>query len=197
MLPKFIHNRYELYFLNPLIKLLNQVSFISPNRLTWSALYCGMVGSILIYLKLTVLSVFFVLLSGILDTTDGALARLRKQDSFKGAVLDIIFDRLVEFLIIFSLFMQAPTERAIVTVLMLGSIYICITSFLVSGIFSAKMTDKSFYHSPGIIERTESFLFFIGMIVFPSMFNILGIIFCMLVGLTVLVRTSAMARALS
>lgn len=46
-----------------------------------------------------------------------------------GTILDIIFDRIVEFAIIFGLFTVDPVHRAGIALFMLGSILICVTSF--------------------------------------------------------------------
>ena len=62
----------------------------------------------------------------------------------------------------------------------------CITAFLVVGIFSAKEGEKSFYYSPGLVERAEAFLFFIAMMLLPNYFNQLAYSFILLVFITAL-----------
>ena len=71
---------------------------------------------------------------------------------------------------------------------MLMSILICITSFLVVGIFSPNTSEKGFFYSPGFIERGEAFLFFIVMAIFPSLFPFFSLLFFSLVFLTALIR---------
>ena len=71
---------------------------------------------------------------------------------------------------------------------MLGSMLVCVTSFLVVGIFVENHTEKGFHYSVGLIERAESFLFFILMIVFPEWFGVLSLLFIILVFYTAIER---------
>ena len=99
----------------------------------------------------------FLVFSGFLDTLDGSIARHRKMSSDSGAVFDITADRLVEFAVILGLYFVDPSQRGLYSLLMLGSILICITSFLVVGMSLQNKTEKSFFYSPGLIERTKPF----------------------------------------
>lgn len=139
---------------------------------------------------LTYWALFCLMLSGFLDTLDGALSRLQMRASSKGAALDIISDRAVEFAVILGLFFIGPTMRALPVILMLGSTLLCITSFLIVGVFAQNQTEKSFHYSPGLIERSEAFIFFAAMILFPSAFFALSYLFSFLVFLTALIRTA-------
>ncbi|OIN83713.1 CDP-alcohol phosphatidyltransferase family domain protein [Francisella sp. TX07-6608] len=89
-------------------------------------------------------------------------------------------DRFVESFIIIAIFIN-QLDIAWVGLLMMMSIIVCISSFLLVGIFSQKESSKSFYYSPGLIERAETFIFFIVMILFPNMVLILGLIYTLLV----------------
>ncbi|MBK2007398.1 CDP-alcohol phosphatidyltransferase, partial [Francisella orientalis] len=71
---------------------------------------------------------------------------------------------------------------------MMMSIIVCISSFLLVGIFGQKESSKSFYYSPGLIERAETFIFFIVMILLPSTVFVLGLIYTLLVLWTTLYR---------
>lgn len=127
-------------------------------------------------------------LSGLLDTLDGSIARHRGKTSPVGAVLDIVSDRCVELGVILGLFSISPTERAWPALLMLGSVLLCITSFLVVGIFTQNSSTKGFHYSPGFMERTEAFCFFAAMILFPGIFFVLSYAFAALVLWTACVR---------
>ncbi|MCI0381440.1 MAG: CDP-alcohol phosphatidyltransferase family protein [Chlamydiae bacterium] len=125
-----------------------------------------------------------LVISGFFDTVDGSLARHLKISSPQGAALDIVCDRIAEFAIILGLYAVEPNFRALSTIIMLGSILICVTSFLIVGIF----TEKSFFYSPGLIERAEAFIAFAIMILFPSVFTVSSYIFSFLVLLTAAMR---------
>ncbi|MDE4955268.1 CDP-alcohol phosphatidyltransferase, partial [Francisella tularensis subsp. holarctica] len=79
-------------------------------------------------------------------------------------------------------------DIAWVGLLMMMSIIVCISSFLLVGIFSQKESSKIFYYSPGLIERAETFIFFILMILFPNILVVLGLIYTLLVLWTTLYR---------
>lgn len=108
---------------------------------------------------------------------DGSLARHQNKTSPIGAALDITADRLVEFAIILGLFLIDPHKRGLLCLLMLGSVLLCITTFLVVGIFSENQSEKGFHYSPGLMERTEAFAFFALMMLFPIYFTPLAAIF--------------------
>lgn len=117
------------------------------------------------------------------------MARLRayKTTAHFGTVLDILSDRLVESFIVIALFIRDPT-LAFVCLLMMMSMLVCVSSFLLVGIFSEKQSEKSFYYSPGLMERAEAFIFFIAMIIFNQFALIIGIVFTLLVLWTTGVR---------
>jgi phosphatidylglycerophosphate synthase len=162
---------------------------IHPNIFTLIALLLGSAILPCLVLNLRITAFIFLLLSGFLDTLDGSLARARGKSSPKGAAFDIISDRIVEVAIVLGLYMVDPTERALPSLLMLGSILICVTSFLIVGVFTENSSSKSFHYSPGLIERAEAFVFFGAMILIPSAFVMLAYLFSALVLLTALIRT--------
>jgi hypothetical protein len=88
---------------------------------------------------------------------------------------------VVEASVIIALFAVAPESRALPALLMLSCILLCVTSFLVTAIFSENNSEKSFYYSPGLIERPEAFLFFILMMLVPKTFSLLAYLFSALV----------------
>lgn len=59
-------------------------------------------------------------------------------------MLDILSDRCVESFIIIAIFINQP-QIAWVGLLMMMSIIVCISSFLLVGVFSQKESIKSFY----------------------------------------------------
>lgn len=161
---------------------------VSPNQLT---LFSGIAGLLILpclYFGASLLAIILLLFSGYLDTLDGTLARVSHCSSDWGSVLDITIDRLVEFVVILGLWVIAPEARGFWVIMMLGSILLCITSFLVVGIFTANESEKGFYYSPGIMERAEAFAFFVAMIIWPNLFSILAFFFSLLVLATAIIR---------
>lgn len=192
MLGTTIRPLYQRWLVEPLARKLQYIC--KPNQITYLAGFIGALAAIPIALDWPVLATLLLLLSGYCDTLDGTLARMRKDTSSIGAVLDIVCDRWVEFMVVLGLFLANPAQRGLLIILMLGSMLICITSFLVVGIFSTNDSEKSFHYSPGLVERMEAFVFFIAMIWLPGYFYVLASLFSVLVFLTAFLRIQQFMR---
>ena len=177
------------WFVDPVARFLADHTFLKPNQITLISGLLGILAAALIVSKLSVLAVIIIWVSGYLDVLDGTLARVTESSTEVGAVLDIMVDRLVEFSVIVGIFLVDPVHRGLWSILMLGSVLICVTSFLVVGIFAKNETAKSFHYSPGLMERAEAFLFFSVMILFPKSFVPMAIAFASLVMFTAWSRT--------
>ncbi|SCA63167.1 Inner membrane protein YnjF [Chlamydiales bacterium SCGC AG-110-P3] len=167
---------------------------LNPNILTAAGLISGILIAPLVALGYSLIALCLLMITGYLDIIDGTVARLLNRASPKGTVYDITSDRIVEFAILFGLYLYAPQERALLTILMLGSILVCITTFLVVSIFSANESEKSFHYSVGLMERSEAFLLFALMIVWPTGFPIVATVFTALVTATAAIRVYEFSR---
>lgn len=185
MLETTIRPYYQQYLLDPIAQAIKLK--VSPNTITLLAGFFGVLIPYFLARGDVGLALVMLLFSGFLDTLDGTLARLRQSTTPLGTVLDISVDRLVEFSVVYGFFLQVPARSGL-CLLMLGSILLCVTTFLVVGIFSDNQTQKSFYYSPGLIERPEAFIFFVLMMLLPQYFSVLAIGFILLVTLTALIR---------
>ncbi|HCU05396.1 MAG: hypothetical protein A2X77_04060 [Gammaproteobacteria bacterium GWE2_42_36] len=186
MLEAYFRSYYQKWLVDDVAKCISQ--FISPNLITVYGMLFGIVTAILLGLHHPYWALVSLIISGYLDSLDGTIARLTVRSTPFGSALDIICDRIVEFSVILGLYFVDPIARATTTIWMLGSILICISSFLVVGIFTQNHHEKSFYYSPGIMERFESFLFFFAMILWPHYFTYCGYAFTVLVVITVILR---------
>lgn len=160
----------------------------APQTITLLGFLIGLMVGPLIFFHFPWTAFLALLLSGFFDTLDGSLARYLQLTSSKGAALDIVCDRVVEFSVIMGLFFADVNTRAFPCLLMLGSILLCVTTFLVVGIFVENPSTKSFFYSPGLMERAEAFLFFSLMILFPSIFLIAAYLFSVLTFFTAFLR---------
>ncbi|MBX9620745.1 MAG: CDP-alcohol phosphatidyltransferase family protein [Alphaproteobacteria bacterium] len=186
MIESYVRPIYQKIFCDPLARVLGK-SF-SPNALTFLGTLVGVVILPALYYDFINMALALLVITGIFDTLDGTVARLFQKDSYLGTVFDIIGDRIVEFSIVLGLFLLSPETRALGCLLMLGSILICVTSFLVIGIFSKNESQKGFHYSPGLMERPEAFLFFAAMMLLPTLFSELAFLFTFLVFLTAVIR---------
>jgi len=173
MLESYLRPVYQLYIVNPIAK----KTSCSPMQLTYLACLSGIFAGLALSFHFYKLSILFLLFSGFLDTLDGTVARMENAASAVGTVADIISDRIVELAMLFGLFAIDPSYRTTAILVMIGSSYLCVTSFLVVGIFTSNHAQKSFEYSIGLIERFEAFLFFIAMVIWPQHFNFLAYVF--------------------
>lgn len=186
MLEQSLRPYYQQLFIDPLAKLLQYK--VKPYQVTLLSVVLGVLVFPALLGGFIYLAIALLLASGVADTLDGTIARMTEQASDWGSVIDIMADRLVEFIVILALWAVAPNERSLACLFMLGSSLLCITSFLVVGIFSQNSSEKSFHYSPGIIERAEAFIFFISMMLLPNLFIPLALLFTILVLITAILR---------
>ncbi len=186
MIEQSIRQYYQALLVEPAVGYLKFK--ISPNAVTLLSGLFGLLVLPALWFQHIYLAVSLLLLSGYCDTLDGTLARCRHKASAWGSVLDIMMDRMVEFVVVLALWSVSPDDRGFLCLMMLGSMLLCITSFLVVGIFSENHSEKGFHYSTGIMERAEAFIFFIAMMIWPSAFTLLAVLFSLLVLLTAGIR---------
>lgn len=187
MLESYLRPHFQAWFLDACTRFLSRRLHCTANKIT---ILAGIVGFLVIpalYFDHSILAALLIFSSGLLDIFDGALARLEGVESAWGGFLDVLMDRVVESCILVGLCVKYP-QHVMLTTIMLASILVCVTSFLLAGIFTQNQGNKSFYYSPGLIERAEAFIFFIAMVLLPSYFDKLSITFIVLVLLTTLLR---------
>ncbi|MBH0231691.1 CDP-alcohol phosphatidyltransferase family protein [Halobacillus yeomjeoni] len=138
----------------------------TADQITVIALFVGLSTSVFYVLGYPFLGVIMLWLSGFLDAVDGTMARHTKTSPF-GTVMDITFDRVVEIAMIVAIAFVHP-EFTFPLLLLSVSIIVSMTIFLVVGAVSEKAGIKSFYYQAGVAERTEGFLLFSIMLLFPD-----------------------------
>lgn len=195
MIESICRSKFQHCCIDPMAKWMIQYTQIKPAQLTLFALIFGVLSPLWLLWSSPGIATIFLMISGYLDILDGSLARLSQSSSATGAVFDIVADRIVEFSVIFGLYCVAPLSRATTSLWMLGSSFICVTSFLVVAIFSDNSSTKSFYYSMGLMERAEAFIFFIAMMLLPGWFMSLAWIYTLLVLLTAFFRVIGFVRS--
>jgi len=191
MIEQSLRQSYQRIFIDPFLQIWGHK--ISPIFITFLAAIFGLLFIPAFLTGHAILAICLLLASGYCDTLDGSLARHQQKTTPLGSVLDIMADRLVEFSVILAFYLINPIQNGLASFMMLGSILLCVTSFLVVGIFTENSSNKSFHYSPGIMERAEAFVFFILMILLPQYFVLLALVFSGLVCLTALIRLTQFA----
>lgn len=165
-------------FVQPLIKKVADIFIklgFSANQVTVLAFFIGISVGFFVYFDLIAIAIILLWISGLLDAVDGTVARIKGSSAF-GTLMDITFDRLVEIGMIIALALK-HSEHMFLFLLLACSIIITMTVFLTVGSLSQKKSEKSFYYQAGFAERTEGFIFFSGMIIFPSYAYLICLLF--------------------
>ncbi len=145
----------------------------SANQITVSSVVLAAIGFFFSLSQQLYPSLFFFLLSAAADALDGAVARAKKQVSARGAYIDGITDRLVEFLFILSL-LAYPLPSFIISapllliiILFFGS---AMTSFATAYAEHRHVADaKKIAAQPGILPRAERIILLaLAMITIPA-----------------------------
>ncbi|MFX0060204.1 MAG: CDP-alcohol phosphatidyltransferase family protein [Candidatus Heimdallarchaeota archaeon] len=172
---------------------------ISANQLTILALSIGLLSALSIFLsgfliwkiELVICAAILMGISFFIDVLDGALARIEEPTIF-GGILDIFSDRTVEVFIIISLISTDPLILMWPGILSLGAIVLCISMFLlVGGAVKAEdleETKKVIYYRAGLMERSETLIFLLLVIILIPLRSIILWIFFFLVMITALLR---------
>ncbi len=193
MIDSYYRSRFQSLCIDPVVNYLDTYR-LHPMLCTGAALLLGVSTLPLLAFGYSELAAVLLCVSGYLDVLDGSLARKQGMASPLGALVDIVSDRIVEASVIIGLFLYAPESRSLLALGMMASVLVCVTSFLVVGIFAENRGQKSFHYSPGLMERSEAFIFFSSMILLPSYFNYISLLFIVLVIWTAVVRVLEFAQ---
>lgn len=173
---------------------------MTADGVTLVGLAVGLLAAFLIVLGWTGVALIPLLASRIADGLDGAVARATQKTDF-GGYLDIACDFLFYGAIPFAFVVMDPTANAVAGAWLLTSFYFNGTSFLGYAILAEKRgieTDaqgsKSLYYSNGLLEGTETIIFFVLLCLFPSYFAIFAWIFGTLCFATATLRLIAARR---
>lgn len=153
---------------------------IGPLQVTLCAAALGAVAALALAMGWTALFLILLWLSGLLDAVDGTLARQVGSASRAGALLDIVCDRLVEVLVIMAFGLRFPDALFALLVLS-GAIILSLTVFLTSAAALPATSNKSFHYQAGLAERSEGFLFFSLMALWPAAVESVAGIFALVV----------------
>ncbi len=109
--------------------------------------------------------------------------------------MDIVFDRLVEIMVLLALTIAYPA-LGVGTALVFASIILSMTVFLTVGAVAEKTGNKSFYYQPGLVERTEGFIMIsLAVLLADARFLVL-VVFAALIFFTALQRFAEAVRLL-
>lgn len=174
---------------------------IHPDLVTLVGLLLGLMAAVAIARGAPLSGLGLILLSRLADGLDGAVARATRPSDL-GSYYDILADFLFYAAIPLGFVWADPAANAVAGAALLAAFYVNGASFLGYAILAAKRglsTEvrgrKSWYHSGGLLEGSETILFFVLFCFWPGAFAPLAWLFAGLCAVTTLGRV-AMARDL-
>ena len=140
---------------------------VTADRLSYAALGLGLVGALLFYVGSGGWGLSVLLGSGLCDAVDGRVARLGGGSTPWGGVLDLTFDRIVEAAVLLGIALPHPAWHLPALVLAC-TWYVNLCVFLAVGAASRQVSEKLIVYPPGLLERSESLLFALVVVLAPS-----------------------------
>lgn len=173
---------------------------VSAASVTLAGLALGLGAALILAAGLPEWSALGLLLaSRVADGLDGAVARAAGKTDF-GGFLDLFCDFTFYGAMPLAFALRDPAD-AVPAVFLLFSFYLNAASFLGFAILAEKrgmrssvQGQKSIYYSAGLMEGTETILFFAAMCLMPESFGILAWIFGTLCLITAIGRAGLAAR---
>ena len=146
-----IRRMLGVYLTRPVVHLLVKTS-ITPNTITWFGFLLSVVAAVLIATENLIIAGFLVLVAGLFDLLDGALARRTKQTTNFGAILDSTIDRLAEAIILLGVLILYARAQSFAGIMLAG---IAIPSSLVVSYIRARAEVLGLKCEAGLFTRAE------------------------------------------
>ena len=174
----------------------------TPNQITLFSLILGIICFILLSMGMIYIALFFFILNRLFDGLDGTLARLTNPTDL-GGFYDIISDFFIYALLPFGFILYDGNNFLSMSLLLTSFIGTCSTFLTTAWIFEKKkvqieqLSKKSFYYSEGLIEGSETIIFFILMFIFYEVASLIAWVFALLCFLTAIIRVIKVSKILN
>ncbi len=176
----------------------------TANGMTLAGFGLGVLAAVLIALGVAGWVALLPLLAGrVADGLDGAVARATQKTDF-GGYLDIACDFLVYGAVPLAFVIRDPAANGVAGAFLLATFYVNGTTFLGFAILAAKrgmetkvQGEKSLYYTAGLLEGTETILFFVLLCLWPAWFAPLAWVFGALCCVTAFSRVLLARRVFS
>jgi len=166
------------WFTTPLTIILGKTR-LKPNTVTWLGLATNMIAAIVIATNHLLIGGLLVLLSGLFDLFDGALARSTNQTTPYGGLLDSTFDRISEavlFLGLLALYILNFTPTASVLTPMteyiagITLIFLALVGAFLTSYVRARAEGLKVECTVGLMQRPERIILLSLGVLFRNMF---------------------------
>ena len=167
---------------------------VSATAVTLAGLAAGLLMAAMLAAGFAALALVPLAFSRLADGLDGAVARATGATDF-GGYLDIICDFVFYGAVPLAFVLRDPSANGLAGAVLLASFYVNGASFLGYAILAEKrgletrdQGEKSLYFSAGLLEGTETILFFALLCLVPAAFAPLAFVFAALCFATALSR---------
>ena len=126
-------------------------SRLKPNNLTWIALAISIIAAGAIAANQLLIGGILVLLSGLFDILDGALARLTNQATRFGALLDSTFDRISDAIVFLGLLILYIGSGGVLEIVL---IFLALIGALLTSYVRARAEGLGINCAVGLFTRT-------------------------------------------
>jgi phosphatidylglycerophosphate synthase len=174
---------------------------VGANAVTLAGLALGLGAGAAIWAGAYALALVLVLGSRLADGLDGAVARARGITD-TGGYLDIVSDFGFYAAIPLGFVLADPAAHGAAGAFLLASFYVNGGSFLGRAVLAAQRGEattargkKSFFHAGGLLEGTETIVFFCALCLWPALFSPLAWGFGALCLVTAVWRVAETLRA--
>jgi CDP-diacylglycerol--glycerol-3-phosphate 3-phosphatidyltransferase len=123
---------------------------VTPNAITWFGFLLSVGAAALIVTEHLFAAGLLVLVAGLFDLLDGALARHTNQATHFGAILDSTIDRLSEAILLLGILILYAREPSIIGILLVG---IALPSSLLVSYIRARAEALSLECKVGLLTR--------------------------------------------
>ncbi len=192
--------------LNSVARLIGKTG-VSANTLTIFGAVIGCAAALAIAVQQFGLGVILILVNRLLDGLDGPLARQHTDTQYGPSEFGGYLDSLCDFLFYVAVpvgFGITQTANLLPALVLVASFTLTAVSFLAFAAIAARRDTpdgahgkKAFIYSTGLMEGTETILFFIAMCLLPAHFALLAYCFAGLCAVTVLQRIMMAAKQFS
>lgn len=178
-------------YVGPILRLYKRLG-LSPNQITFIALFLGAGSSYLVSQQDFISAAIVWWIGRLLDGTDGIYARATKQTSAFGAHFDILADMASYSLMIIGFFFAFPALQ-FYWLLILFLYVLCITGALSLGNLEDKQqiptsNNRGLRLAAGIAEGGETGIAYTLFLLFPDYIKILASIWIVILAITVAAR---------
>jgi phosphatidylglycerophosphate synthase len=167
---------------------------VTADGLTLAGLAAGVLCAGAIWLQMDLVALLLLALNRTLDGLDGAVARDQGVTD-RGGYLDIVCDFVFYSLVPLAFALRDPAMNAVPSAVLLAAFCANGASFLAFSAIAARRgmaTErrglKSLYYTTGLMEGTETILFFTAFMLFPAWYPALAFAFATLCAVTTVAR---------